>query len=374
MADLQGVCKDEFAAVRETFEYLFDIGADIGASVAVFVDGEPVVDLWGGYADAAYTRPWERDTIAQTFSSTKTMTALAALVLADRGELDVDAPVARYWPEFGAEGKSGVLVRHVLGHTSGVAGWQEPVSVHDLYDHEKSAALLAAQAPWWAPGTASGYHCYAIGHLVSEVIRRITGRSLGQFFAEEVAGPLGAEFHIGTGPEHDGKVSLLIKGSPDEPQGNRLFTKATLNPRVTPETTWSIPWRRAELGGMNGHGNARGVATAQAVLANGGAFGKRVMSEAGRERVLRAQSDGVDLVLGMPVQWGLGYAVRTPGSGFDFGPRVAYWAGNGGSNSFVDLDARMSFGYVPNRWIRGPYETRRAHLLLQAVYRSLKAT
>jgi CubicO group peptidase (beta-lactamase class C family) len=226
----------------------------------------------------------------QTFSTTKTMTALVALVLADNGVLDLDAPVVKYWPEFGAQGKSEILVRQILGYTSGVAGFSQPVSLYDIYDHEKSAAMLAGQAPWWEPGTAAGYHNLPIGHLVSELVCRTTGRTPGQFFAEEIAGPLDAEFHIGTGPEHDGRVSLLIQGSPDDSTGDEFFVRALLNPRVTPQTTWSIPWRRAELGGMNGHGNARRIAAAQSVLANGGAHGKRLLSDAGESRCCGTKS------------------------------------------------------------------------------------
>ena len=370
-AEIQGTCNDQFAAVQAAFAENLNTGKDIGASVAVFVDGEPVVDLWGGYFDATYTRPWERDTIVQTFSTTKTMTALCALLLADRGEIDLHAPVARYWPEFAAEGKSAIEIRHVLGHTSGVAGWSEPVSLNDLYDTPKSTEMLARQAPWWTPGTAAGYHCYSIGHLIGEVVRRVTSKTLGRFFAEEIAEPLGADFHIGTGAEHDHRVSLLIPGSKDEPRGDRMCELALLNPRVTPQVTWSLPWRRAEIGGANGHGNARGIATAQSVLANGGAFGKILMSDEGREKVLDVQFEGRDLVMGIPITWGMGYAVRSPLGGLDFAPRVAYWGGNGGSMSFVDLDARMSFGYAQNRWIRGPYELDRCRVLLKAVYESL---
>jgi CubicO group peptidase (beta-lactamase class C family) len=369
--EIYGTYTDRFSRVREAFARNLDTGQDIGASVAIFIDGEMVVDLWGGYFDATYTRPWQRDTIVQTFSTTKTMTALCALVLADRGEIDLNAPVAKYWPEFAAEGKSEIEVRQLLGHTSGLAGWTEAVTLNDLYDWEKSTTLLARQAPWWKPGTAAGYHNYTIGHLVGEVVRRVTGKSLGTFFAEELAGPLGAEFYIGTGPEHDHRVSLLIQGSPDEPKGDKFFERALLNPRVTPQVTWTLPWRRAEIGGANGHGNARGIATAQSVLANGGAFGKRLLSEAGRERVLERQADGVDVVLGYPIPWGLGYNLASHYIAGAAGSRVAYWGGNGGSMSFVDLDRRMSFGFAQNRWIRGPHELDRVQNILKAVYESL---
>jgi CubicO group peptidase (beta-lactamase class C family) len=285
----------------------------------------------------------------------------------------LDAPVVTYWPEFGAEGKSAITVKQFLGYTSGLPGWTELMTLHDMYDVERSTAMLASQAPWWKPGTRGGYHAYTIGHLVGEVVRRITGKTLGRFFAEEIAGPLGAEYYIGTGPEHDHQVSPLIQGSPDDPHGEAFFNRVLLNPRVTPQVTWTIPWRRAELGGMNGHGNARGIATAQSVLAAGGANGVRLMSEAGRERVLETQFDGVDAVMGVPIRWGLGYALGAPLGGLDFGPRVAYWGGNGGPMAFVDLDHRMSFGYAQNRWMRGSYELERSRLLLQALYDSLNA-
>lgn len=366
-----GTCAEAFAAVQDAFAANLNTGKDTGASVALFIDGAPVVDLWGGHFDATYTRPWQRDTIVQTFSTTKTMTALCALVLADRGELDLDAPVAKYWPEFASAGKSSIAVRQLLGYTSGLAGWSEPVSLNDVYDWEKSTSLLARQAPWWKPGTGAGYHALTIGHLIGEVVRRITGRKLGEFFADAIAGPLGAEYHIGTGPEHDHRVSLLIPGSADEPRGGAFFERALLNPRITPQVTWTLPWRRADIGAANGHGNARGIATAQSVLANGGAFGIRVMSDKGRERVLQPQSDGMDLVMGVHISWGMGYALRSPLGGLDFGPRVAYWGGNGGSMGFVDIDRRLSFGYAQNRWIRGGYELDRCRTLLKAVYESL---
>ena len=191
MADIQGSYDDPFAAVPDALAGLLDSG-DAGGSVAVFVDGEPVVDVWGGFADADRTVPWQRDTITNVWSVTKTMTALCALVLADRGDLDLGAPVARYWPEFAAAGKEGVEVRHLMGHTSGLWTWAEPMTVADLYDWEKATSLLAAQEPAWEPGTRSGYHALTHGYLVGEVVRRITGRTLGTFFREEIAEPLGA--------------------------------------------------------------------------------------------------------------------------------------------------------------------------------------
>jgi CubicO group peptidase (beta-lactamase class C family) len=372
-AGINGTCDDRFARVRDVFAEQLTNGLDIGASVAVLLEGEVAVDLWGGYFDESYTRAWSTHTLVNGFSSTKTMTALCALVLADRGELDLDAPVAEYWPEFAAAGKGRVLVRHLLGHTSGVAGWTEHMTLDDICDIEASVALLAQQAPWWEPGTAAGYHAFTQGHLVGELVRRVSGEPLGAFLTNQVLAPLSVadDYYIGTPEEADPRVSLLVPGYPVNPRGNRFFARALLNPVATPRDTWRISWRRAGMGALNGHGNARGIATAQSVLAHGGAHGVRLMSEAGRERVLEQQAAGVDLVLDMPLRWGMGYSLNAeivPASG---GSRVAWWAGNGGSMSFVDLDRRFSFGYVPNRWITGAHEMDRSLRLLNEVYLAL---
>ena len=194
---IQGQCAGPFEAVRSALEANLASGEELGASVWMNVAGETVIDMWGGHRDAARTVPWNENTITNVFSTTKTMTSLAALMLVDRGELDLDAPVARYWPEFAASGKGGIKVRHLLSHTSGVSGWEHPFTIEDLYDWDKSTAMLAAQAPWWEPGTASGYHANNHGHLIGEVIRRITGQRLKDFVAAEIAGPIGADFHIG---------------------------------------------------------------------------------------------------------------------------------------------------------------------------------
>src|SRR5579885_3325573 len=181
MTELSGVCDERFKPVREAMAANFEKGLDVGASVAVTLNGELIVDLWGGYADEARSTVGQRDTITNVWSTTKTVTALCALILADRGAIDLHTPVAKYWPEFAANGKERIEVRHLLGHTSGLSGWQEPITAETLYDWGKATALLAAQAPWWEPGTASGYHGITQGYLVGEVVRRVSGYSLGQF-------------------------------------------------------------------------------------------------------------------------------------------------------------------------------------------------
>lgn len=375
-ARVQGLCQDRFGKVREIFEQSLASGDDIGASFCVFIDGEPVIDLWGGYFDAKFDRPWGRDTIITTHSTTKTMTGMAALKLADMGELDLNAPVSKYWPEFAAEGKSRVEVRHLLGHTSGLAGWTEDVTWADVYDLEKSSALLARQAPWWEPGTASGYHGLTQGHLVSGVISRITGKTLGRFFADHIAKPLKADFHIGTGPEHDHRVAPFIQAIPEDGlSGNKMLDRVAMNPNLSPSNSNTVAWRRAEIGAANGNGNARGVATVHATLACGSANGVRMLSEKGRHRVLEMQSNGIDVLLGVPLKWGMGFCLDSPLFANARRHKLAYWCGNGGSLGFVDFDARMSIAFVMNRWIeRLPFEHIRRARLLDAVYEGLYGT
>jgi CubicO group peptidase (beta-lactamase class C family) len=365
---LGGTCSARFDPLRELFAAKLESGEDLGASLAVNIDGEMVVDLWGGWADEARTAPWTESTITNVFSTTKTMTALAALVLVDRGELDLDANVAKYWPEFAARGKAGIKVRQLLSHTSGVSGWEQPLTIEDLYDWGKSTALLAAQAPWWEPGTASGYHMLNYGHLIGEVIRRITGQRLGEFFAAHVAGPLGADFHIGLPPSEFHRVANVVvpppkevelPGTPDRagvtmpdlPQldPNSVAFKTWTNPTMRPlhECSCTERWRRADIGAANGHGNARSVARLQSAVACGGAVdGVRLLSPPTIDRIFEVQSNGIDLVIGIPLKIGVGYSLLPEG-------RVCCWGGAGGSLALIDVDRRMTFAYVMNKMAGG---------------------
>ena len=353
---LGGTCSARFDPLRELFAAKLKSGEDLGASLAVNIDGEMVVDLWGGWADEARTVPWGENTIINVFSTTKTMTALAALVLVDRGELDLDATVAKYWPDFAANGKAGIKVRHLLSHTSGVSGWEQPITLDDVYDWDKSTALLAAQAPWWEPGTASGYHMLNYGHLIGEVIRRITGQRLGEFFAAQVAGPLGADFHIGLSLSEFHRVANVvpppaIPTTPvlNEPQldPNSVAFKTWTNPTTPLESSWTEGWRRADIGAGNGHGNARSVARLQSVVACGGKVdGVRLLSPQTIDRIFEVQSDGIDLVIGIPLKFGVGYSLLPEG-------RVCAWGGTGGSTVIIDVDRRITFAYVMNKMAPG---------------------
>ncbi|GAA0804734.1 serine hydrolase domain-containing protein [Spirilliplanes yamanashiensis] len=342
---------ERFAGVAEVFAENLASGADVGASFCVTVDGETVVDLWGGFADEARTRPWRADTVVGVYSTTKTMTALTALLVADRGELDFAAPVARYWPEFAAGGKERVTVAQLMSHSAGLCGWRAPITRDDLYDWDKVTALLAAQEPFWEPGTASGYHAMTQGYLVGEVVRRITGRSLGTVFREEIAAPLGADFFIGLPAAQDARVAELIAPDGPPPMGgpgvSELQATVAGNPELDVQVTRTRAWRGAEIPAVGGIGNARAVAGIHAILANGGvARGRRFLSEAGCRRALEPQVGGVDLVLGVPVRFGLGFALDT---GFMPHPDTLFWGGYGGSLAIVDMTARTTIAYAMNR-------------------------
>jgi CubicO group peptidase (beta-lactamase class C family) len=375
---IDGTCDDRFDAVRRAFEDNFVAGKDVGASVAVTVDGEMVVDLWGGTVttDADAERPWERDTIINVWSTTKTMAALCCLVLIDRGELDPHEPIATYWPGFETAGKASVTTAHVLSHSAGLSGWDQPMTADDLYDWDLATELLAKQAPWWEPGTASGYHAVTQGYLLGEVVKRITGRSIGTFFAEEIAGPLGADFHIGTRAEHDDRVAHVIP--PSAPLSTDGYDPASVavrtlaNPRLDAAASSTIPWRRAEIPAAGGHANARSVARIHSAVACGGSVdGVTLLSPATCDRIFEQQTYGQDLVLPLVLRLGLGFGLNSTEMPLSPNPRTCFWGGWGGSIAIIDLDARMSFGYVMNRMGEGTVGDDRGASLLMAVYMSM---
>ncbi len=375
---IHGYCDRRFSAVREAFSRNFEAGEEIGASFAATIDGEFVVDIWGGYADAAQTRPWERDTIVNVFSTTKAMTALCALMLVDRGLLDLDSPVARYWPEFAQAGKDKLPVRYLLSHQSGLAGFDEPIPGEALYDWNRIVDLLAAQKPWWEPGKQSGYHCTTFGYLVGEVVRRITSRTLGTFFREEVAMPLKADFHIGLPEEHDSRVGdMVLPPIPLTSLGiatDSIPAKALFNPAPPAGADFirDRAYRAAEIPASNGHGNARSVARVAAALACGGELdGVRLLTLPTIEKAIEEQCYGPDLVLAVPIRWGLGYALNSKEFPMSGNPRTFFWGGWGGSLVVVDLDAKLSWAYVMNKMSVGLTGDTRSASLGAALYAAL---
>lgn len=371
---VQGVADERFSAVRDTFQQHLDSAEELGASLAVVERGRLVLDLWGGWADQARTTPWTADTLTNVWSISKTMTSLTALVLVDRGLLDPDEPVGTYWPEFKAAGKEGVLVRHLLNHTSGVSGWDQPVTGEDILDVPAATARLAAQAPWWPPGTLSGYHLLDYGHLVGELVLRVTGRTLGEYFRAEIAEPLGADFWLGLPESQDHRVSHVVPPPPSQLDLSQLPPDAparrTLGgPGLDASITWTRAWKAAGIGGAGGHGNARSVAKAQSVLTHGGGG---LLSPKTVDRVFAHHTDNVDLVLGLPLRFGLGYAVSNPAS-TPYIPqgRVAFWGGWGGSLVVNDVDRGLTFAYVMNRMSPGILGSPRSDAYLRALYGSL---
>lgn len=360
-------------------------GGELGAAIAVDIGGELVVDIWGGYADRAKTREWSQDTIVNVFSSTKNVTALAALMLIDRGLLDPFAPVAKYWPEFAANGKERIEVRHVLSHTSGVSGWEMPFSLEDIYDWGKSTSQLAAQAPWWPPGTASGYHAITIGHLVGELVRRVTGSTLKDFVREQISGPLGADFQIGARPEDDERIAELVPpppldvpldAVPDDHPMRKTFAAVppTSAAALAAETT---AWRRAEIGSANGHGNARSLVRALSPISLGGSVnGVRLLRPETIDLIFEEQANCTDLVLAMPARWGIGFALPHREAVPDMpDERVCYWGGWGGSMAVMNPYCRTTFAYVMNKMGQvTPAGTERTRMYTRLIYQALSMT
>jgi CubicO group peptidase (beta-lactamase class C family) len=379
MADVgeavHGTCSERFEPVRAALAVELASGEELGASIVINVDGDTVADMWGGFRDEARTVPWTTDTITNVWSTTKTVTNLAALMLADRGQLDVYAPIATYWPEYGANGKQDIEVRHLLSHTSGVSGWEQPFSTEDMYDWEKSTSRLAGQAPWWEPGTASGYHAQNQGHMVGELVRRITGKPLKQYVADEIAAPLGADFQIGALEKDWDRIADVVPPPP------LPFDMTTMDPQSPAFKTFTGPpadaaaantpgWRRADMGAINGHGNARSVARVMSALALGGEVdGVRLLSPGTIDLIFDEQARGIDLVLGVPLRFGIGYGLPLAET-ISYIPdgRICFWGGWGGSVIIMDLDRRMTISYMMNKMGPGIIGSDRSEAYVRAVY------
>ena len=422
---ISGFAAEGFEGVREQFEKNFAKRGEVGGSVAVVRDGEYLVDLWGGWASDSRTRPWEADTIVNVWSTTKGLVAMCAHILIDRRQLELDAPVASYWPEFAQAGKEDITVRQLLSHRSGLMGWEEPIPPEDMFNWEKLCEMLAATEPFWEPGTASGYHMRTFGHLVGEVVRRIDGRPIGQFLREEISEPLQADLFIGVPEEDHHRVADLShipddsnnkEGSQEDGQGNShrnnqessspddvtaestdmslniaseaadetadsdsefAFTdrmiRSLSGPEIGLEKANSAEWRCGAFPSSNGHANARGIAAAYGTIAAGGVFGEtRIFSPAAAERMREAQPTGRDKIIGAvspQTTWGMGFMVNTPPA-YGPNPRAFHHGGIGGSLGFCDPDAGFGFGYAMNA-MGSPLEDRRAFSLLHAVYKSL---
>lgn len=381
MAELNGYCDARFARVRDALAKAIETGDEIGASLCVNIDGENVIDLWGGWRDKQHTARWTEDTVVAVFSATKTVTSLAVLMLVDRGLLDLSAPVARYWPEFAQNGKDKVQVRHLLSHTAGLPAWEPPFSMAEAMDVPVATARLAAQAPWWEPGTRGSYHASSFGHLHGELVRRVTGMTLSQFIAQEITGPLGASFYLGLSEEQASQIVATIYPAPEKPSGgvsaattastastDELSIERALSARTRlgsfsgmkrdPLVLFNSPeWRRTEFGGSSGHTNAEGLGRIISALSLGGTSrGIRLLSPEVINLIFQEQASGIDAYYMRPIRWGIGYALaslddnsRGPLPFLRPSPRTCFWYGSGGALAIADVERRITYTYAMNQ-------------------------
>lgn len=385
MTVIHGEVTAGFEGVREAFAANFERRGDVGAAVCVYRDGRPVVDLWGGVADPDTGREWERDTLQLVYSATKGATATVAHLLAQRGELDLDAPVADYWPEFGANGKAGIPVRWLLSHRAGLVTLDRPVPLGDALGWDAMVAALAAQRPQWEPGTAHGYHGRTYGWLVGEVIRRVSGRTPGRLFAEEIAGPLGLDFFIGLPAAERGRVSRMVYPKPEfdlstvpleaVPPEAREYVAALQDPESLSNRAFTLTdpaeidfnsaeVQAAEIPASNGIGTARGLARMYAALI-GDVDGVRLFSPGTLASATAEQAAGPDKVIMFPVRFASGYMLPVETNPLT-GPRAFGHPGRGGSLGFADPEHGIAFGYVMNSIAEGAEDTR-ASTLVDAV-------
>jgi CubicO group peptidase (beta-lactamase class C family) len=387
LTTVRGTCAAGFDLVRQEFERNFAERGEAGAAVAITVDGKTVVDLWGGLADEETSRAWDEDTTVVVWSCTKGATALCAHILADRGELDLDAPVARYWPEFAGNGKDAVTVRMLLSHQAGLPAVRQELPPGAFYDWDLMTSALAAERPFWAPGLQHGYHGLTFGFLAGEVVRRITGMTLGGFFRQEVAGRLGLDFQIGLPEADEGRVARVIPQVPDpqhlSPMEQAAFTDpgsipflmlANSGGYMAPGEADSRAAHAAELPSTGGVTNARGLAGMYRPLAGGGA---PLVSEGTVRRMAATESAGTDATILLPTRWSPGFVKAVDNRRFGPNQSVIYaeeafgHPGIGGSVGFADPRARMSFGYTMNRHGGGAGLNSRGQSLIDAAYRSL---
>ncbi len=372
--EISGTYDPAFRSVFDTFVEHFvrhpkNGLPELGAAVCIEVDGRRVVDLWAGWADVARTRAWTPDTLACVCSCTKGMTAIAVHRLAERGLLDYDEPVAAYWPEFAAAGKSGVTVRHLLTHAAGLNRLREPLTAGGIFDWTTVTDALAAEEPFWEPGTAHGYHTLSFGHLNGEVVRRIDGRDIGRFFRDEIAGPLGADFFIGTPASEDHRVaelalphkgSMLAKVAHQAVGIDPMSIERYDDPSIlTPPILNSIPWRRAQIPGANGFATARGMARIYGALVND----EGVLRPETVVLARTPQVHGLDRTHGAVNEFGLGFATSGTPTSYRPGSNGFGHGGAYGSLGHADPDARLSFGFVFNQLGEPQGDGRAARLL-----------
>lgn len=385
---IAGSCDGSFARVRAAFQANFAERSELGAALAVYVDGRLVVDLWGGVANHVTRAPWVEDTLTLVFSATKGATALCAHLLAARGALDLDAPVARYWPEFAQSGKERIAVRQLLNHQAGLAAIDRALPPESVSEWDTLCAALAQQAPNWPPGDGHGYHAMTFGWLVGEVVRRVSGRTLGRFFQDEIAAPLGLDCWIGLPAQHEARVSRVRMAPPSQNSSKllramfdreSLTARAFLNPRsmLMPGSANSPALHAIEIPAANGITTARSLARLYALCAEGGSLdGSELLDRDTLAPLAHAESEGADRVLLLPTRFTGGYMKSVdnrPDSSLRMGPNDSTFGhpGAGGSIGMADPTARVALGYVMNQLGHGVLINERGQALIDAVYDSL---
>jgi CubicO group peptidase (beta-lactamase class C family) len=392
---VEGFCDPKFQPVRDAFIENFQNRDELGASVSLSIGGKTVVDLWGGFADEARSQAWTRDTISIVFSCTKGATAICAHILKSRGQLDYDAPVSRYWPQYAKAGKEATTVRMMLDHSAGVPALREPVRTDGLYDWDYMVGLLQEQAPFWQPGTRNGYHGLTFGWTVGELVRRVSGKSLGTFFQDEIARPLGLDFWIGLPEEQEHRVAPMINNVWPRDVQLPAFLEAVIKDKSSipalfllnaggfmPGGANARAGHAAEIGAANGMTNARGLAGMYAPLANGGGnlVDRDTLAEMGRV----SMATHFDATLCIPTRFALGFMKsmdnrnRSDGAaimpGIDsvlLGDAAFGHVGAGGSIGFADPECGLSFGYSMNRMGAGILLNPRGQALVDATYKCL---
>ena len=373
--EIHGSCAREFAPVREAFAANFASLGEVGASVAIVKDGETVVDLWAGHADGARSRPWTRDTLANVWSTTKGMGALVCGMLVERGAFSYDDKVSAFWPEFAAAGKGGITIGQMMSHQAGLCGPSVPTTTEEMCDHSLMAARLAEQAPIWEPGSRSGYHALTVGILAGELVRRVTGRSIGTFFREEVAEAFGVDFFIGLPASEDIRAAEMIpakKPSSIDPSTLNASQMVALgNPVLDARVPNERYWRGAELSSANGQGTAAAIARVYSALATDGTIeGKRLVKPETIRAMTELQIEGHDEVLNMPSRWGAGYILNVGGL---YGPNDEAFGHSGWGGSFGMADPKTGLGisYVMNQMGPDLAGDARANAIIAAAYASL---
>ena len=377
-APVGGHCHPRFQSVRDAFTDNFAAGSETGAAIAVTIGGEPVLDLWGGWTNAAHDEPWQEDTIVCCYSVGKAVCAILIWRLHERGELDVDAPVAQYWPEFAQAGKAEIPVRWLLTHQAGLPAIRRPLPSGSQLDWDLMTATLAAQEPWWEPGTAHGYHSNTQGFLLGEIIRRVSGKRIGRFLKDELRDPAGIDFHLGTSAEEDERTAdmLPVTSPPDAARNpsNPLQLLANRNPpmpKTGPGSQNSREYRAAEFPSTNGHGSARALARLYGALATTGEVdGYPILGPATIRQAAREQAYGVDEVLGRPTRFASGFQLAMKERPLGPNPETFGHFGGGGSLGFADPDAGLGFGYVMNQGRQG-WQHRHTRRLIDLIYEAL---